>query len=77
MKREKGEVACDFRSMHPCLHTCPVRCLVKFSCCATRTNQEVHSETLLHQAKQSEVNLGHSLKRVGFAAEHKVEIQNG
>ena len=46
--------ACDFRFMHPCLHTCSVRCHVEFSCCATRTNREVHSETLLHQAKQSD-----------------------
>jgi hypothetical protein len=27
--------------------------------------------------EKGEVNLGHSLKCVGFAAEHKVEIQNG
>ena len=48
-----SDPACDFRFMHPCLHTCSVRCHVEFSCCATRTNREVHSETLLHQAKQS------------------------
>ena len=48
--------ACDFRVLHPLLHTCPVSSHVEFSCCATRTNREVHSETLLHQAKQSQIN---------------------
>ena len=45
--------ACDFRFLHPLLHTCSASCHVEFSCCATRTNREMHSETLLYQAKQS------------------------
>ena len=45
--------ACDLRVLHPLLYTCPVSSHVEFSCCATRTNREVHSKTLLHQAKQS------------------------
>ena len=45
--------ACDLRVLHPLLYTCPVSSHFEFSCCATRTNREVHSETLLHQAKQS------------------------
>ena len=48
--------ACDLRVLHPLLHTCPISSHVEFSCCATRTNREVHSETLLHQTKQSKIN---------------------